>query len=826
MNKLFTKIATGALSLAMAIGVYVAIGANNSVPAHAAGTTEVLVSSTSSSYYSSGYLTGTLGTNQATWSGTSFEAVQSKNSSKNNVALTYNEIRVYAQHSFMVTPNSGYTIDSITLEAGSAAYATEVGGSSLTNCSKSTNSTTVILTPVDGTTTVGFTNSAQSRLKTITVEYSAQSSATLSSIAVSGEMTNTEYTTADEWDTTGLVVTGTYSDSSTKNLTAGSTFTFYNSNGEVVATPKDLGVGSGQTLKVVASYSGVSDTSMYVASSSINVTKAVEFELVTDPSKLTKGTTFILVGTGTYSGTTYTRAMTQSRTTSNSASSVSTVTLTDSFNSGSVATSADATVFTLGGSAGAWTIMNGDNRLGFTGKSNNNMQFNESQTDTFKITAKSDYLLSFESNNSSGRILQYNVNSGNPRFSNYSGTLSYIYMFANIAEVSYGTTDHISISTLPETDFAVGESFSSSGIVITAWDGADESSSNSKIIDVFTTDCDGLTFTDSDIGSKNVNVTYVENNVPFTANYDIYIYSSAKYELVSEEPTTGWAGSYLITSEVTSATEAVPETGIYAMKSNLNNFDVPKNYTVVNPTTVDSVSTIIAGQYLQFSISSFSTGYSIQGQNGKYIGWNSSSDNGLTTSDSALVNDISIDASGDVSILCSAGTKGLTLNTTSGQFRYYSNAKVKLYKLVESSEAETFAQSFMDYVGSVCVADGSSDITDLQIAWSLSAIEFDALSNADKQIFVQGSADENGNTINKVLALYDYVAAKYGSRLESEDCLEYNFMSRNITSLSNSKFVLSNDFNSNFSNVLFFAISLASITAIGAYLFIRKRKEQ
>ena len=37
MNKLFTKIATGALSLAMAIGVYVAIGANNSVPAYATG---------------------------------------------------------------------------------------------------------------------------------------------------------------------------------------------------------------------------------------------------------------------------------------------------------------------------------------------------------------------------------------------------------------------------------------------------------------------------------------------------------------------------------------------------------------------------------------------------------------------------------------------------------------------------------------------------------------------------------------------------------------------------------------------------------------------
>ncbi len=821
MNKLFTKIAALALGAAMVVGVGVAAGVKELVPVYAdSDYSEVMVSSSSSSYYSSGYFTGTTGTNKATWTGSHFSAEQLKNSSSNAVSLSYAEIRVYASHSFTVTPDSGYEIDSVVCEATTAAYATAIGGSSLTNCTKATSSTTVTLTPTDGSSTVGFTNSAQSRIKTITVNYSEASTATLSSIALSGSMTNTSYTTADAWDPTGLIVTGTYSDSSTKNLTAGASFTYYNSSDVEVATPKDLGVGSSQTLKVVASYTGVSDTAKYTASSSITVTKATEYELVTDPSKLTKGTTFMFVANSTV-----TKAMQQSRTTSNAASSVADVTLSDSFNSGSVAISANATIFTLDGSAGAWKIKNGDNQLGFTGTSNNNMQFNESQTDTFKIATQSGYLLSVESNTQSGRKLQYNYNSGSPRFSNYNGGQTYIYMFANIAEVSYGTTDHISVSTTPQTEFAVGETFNSTGLAITAWDGADESTANSKSVEVTSVSLAGTTFADADIGANTVTVTYTESGTDYTTTYGIYVYAAATYELVTEEPSGGWAGSYLITSEVSTATEAIPTTGTYAMKSSLENFDVVGNYASVTPVTSEGVTTITAGQHLQWSIASYSTGYSIQGHSGKYIGWNSSSNNGLNTSASALVNTISI-SSGNATILCSAGTKGLTLNSASGQFRYYSNSTVKLYKLVESSEATTYAQTFLNDLGSVCDAGGDSDIADLQLAWASLAIDFDALSNADKQLFTQGTADESGDVINQALALYDYVASKYSTRLESEDCSSYNFMSRSITPVSSGRLVADSLFGSDSTGTIAIVIvSVIGVSALGGFFFLRKRKE-
>ena len=809
----------------MALGVGIAVGVKAATNKEA-----VQVNAAETSF---DFSKGNFSNNTITWSDDHLTIFQKNVSGNSNPNSNYiSNPRWYAGHKVTFTPASGESVDSVKITCTSASYATALNNGTWTNASHSVSSAVVTITPIDGTAEFTVTLSSQSRISALSYEYSAQSTATLSSIALSGSMARTDYTTADQWDPAGLVVTGTYSDSTTKDLTAGSTFTYYNSTDTEVATPKALGVGDGQTLKVVASYEGVSDTAKYVASTSINVTKATEYELVTDVSKLTKGTKFILVGTDSYSGATYTRAMTQSRTTANSASSVTTVELSDSFNNGSVATSASATIFTLGGSAGAWTIKNGDNQLGFTGTDNNNMQFNENQTDTFKITSYSGALLSIESNTQSGRKLQYNVNRGNPRFSNYSGNQTYLYMFADIAEVSYGTTDHISITGLPETEFAVGDTFSSEGIAITAWDGADEETTNPKTVGTYTTSFDGVTFTDSDIGSKTVTVTYEEDGSSFTDTYDIYVYAAATYELVTEEPTDGWAGSYLITYTVSGSTSEKITDGTYAMKSSLDNYDIVGNYSSVTPITADGVTTITAGQHLQFSIAAYSTGYSIQGQSGKFIGWNNSEKNGLTTSDTALINTLSISGE-DVTILCSAGTKGLTLNTTSGQFRYYSNATVQLYKLVESNAASDYADKFLDLLSTgdnpVCNVDEAGNVLtnldDLKAAWAILASDFNALSNADKEIFIQGTADETGENINRALALYAHIAAAYGTRLESEDCENFNFMNRTIVPLSNSVLPCIGDFSEDGSMISIIAVaSLVSVVAIGGYFFLKKKK--
>lgn len=140
---------------------------------------KTLVSKSDSKYYQSGYITGTLDTD-ASWTTDAFTAVQHKISGNTAVSLGYDEIRIYANHSLTFTPSSGTTITSIVATAGSEAYATALGGSSLTNCTKSVDGTTVTITPTDGTAAVAIENSAQSRLNSITVNYQTAGGTTYS----------------------------------------------------------------------------------------------------------------------------------------------------------------------------------------------------------------------------------------------------------------------------------------------------------------------------------------------------------------------------------------------------------------------------------------------------------------------------------------------------------------------------------------------------------------------------------------------------------------------------------------------------------------------
>ena len=83
-----------------------------------------------------------------------------------------------------------------------------------------------------------------------------ESGASLESIALSGNLSKTAYTTADSWSPTGLTVTGTYSDSSTKTISSGITWSYS------PLTPAAAGAGYNGNLTITASVSGVSDASI------------------------------------------------------------------------------------------------------------------------------------------------------------------------------------------------------------------------------------------------------------------------------------------------------------------------------------------------------------------------------------------------------------------------------------------------------------------------------------------------------------------------------------------------------------------------------------
>lgn len=186
-----------------------------------------IVASGTTTYYQSGDIYPTGSSTSGTATCDAFDVSWLKNSSSNNVLYTYAELRIYSGHSFTITPKDGYTITSIVITANNSSYASAVGGSSLTNCSKSVSGSTVTLTPNNGTSAVGFANSAQSRLNYIVVNYEYESSGssepTLSSISLNTDNVTKDFTVNATFTYSGLVVTAHYSDSTSTTINSGYT---------------------------------------------------------------------------------------------------------------------------------------------------------------------------------------------------------------------------------------------------------------------------------------------------------------------------------------------------------------------------------------------------------------------------------------------------------------------------------------------------------------------------------------------------------------------------------------------------------------------------
>ena len=165
--------------------------------------------------------------------------------------------------------------------------------------------------------------------------------------------------------------------------------------------------------------------------------------------------------------------------------------------------------------------------------------------------------------------------------------------------------------------------------------------------------------------------------------------STNYYIKVSSEP-SDWSGQYLI----------VYEDNNVAFDGSLSNLDsTPNTFEVtISSGKIASTSAVDAKS---FTIASMTGGYSIQASTGKYIGWNSSSSNGLSSSNSALLNTISW--TDHPVITCSAGTKTLGFNNASGQkkFRYLGNSSISLYKLIDNTDYTINCSSNNDSYGTV-----------------------------------------------------------------------------------------------------------------------------
>ncbi len=151
----------------------------------------------------------------------------------------------------------------------------------------------------------------------------------------------------------------------------------------------------------------------------------------------------------------------------------------------------------------------------------------------------------------------------------------------------------------------------------------------------------------------------------------------------------------------------------------------------------------------------------------------------------------------------------------------------------QSEAASDYADLFLDLLSTgtnpVCQVNQAGEVqtslSDLKTAWAMLAEEFADLSDEDKALFSNGVASENGDNIQKALALYDFIATKYNTQLQSADLEAYNFMARTITPATN----VINPFVNNNSTaivVVITAMALVSVSVIGVYFLLRKKKQE
>lgn len=102
----------------------------------------------------------------------------------------------------------------------------------------------------------------------------ATTTKTLKSLAISGDATKKAYNDGEEFDPTGLVVTGTYDDASTAAITDGITWT---------KTPAKLAVGN-TSCSVTATVNGVTSPAYEVTGLTVTKTTAIVYDFTANPN--------------------------------------------------------------------------------------------------------------------------------------------------------------------------------------------------------------------------------------------------------------------------------------------------------------------------------------------------------------------------------------------------------------------------------------------------------------------------------------------------------------------------------------------------------------
>ena len=395
-----------------------------------------------------------------------------------------------------------------------------------------------------------------------------------------------------------------------------------------------------------------------------------------------------------------------------------------------------------------------------------------------------------------------NLNSASFAFENTNnrvGIASIKVILTNQTQLEFGTLDHIKVTTLPtKTEYVLNDAFDSSGLVVTAYDSADEETANKLLIN---SSDENLTILYSDgeqiaqAGNLEIDIEYEKNGIKKETSFTIYVYENRRYEKVIA-PLSDWSGSYII---VDYNDQVLLNSSLDTLDSKDNTVEIQQNSNVIETSSI-----------YEFTIAKKDTNYIIKSQKGYYIGASGNGSLNATNTTEELSNTIEF-LNNSIVIKCS--NAALSYNTSASRFRYYTNGSIQLYRIIDEN-AEAFAQLLLSDV--TCDPTGATPPSTSE--WETIKSCWNDLTDGEKLFVKESGANNNGSDIQKAVWKYDYIISKYGSD-KYED-----FMSRNPIRAIAYPNVLTQ--NSETTIAIIAIISLVSVSTIGGYFFIRKRKEQ
>ncbi len=303
-------------------------------------------------------------------------------------------------------------------------------------------------------------------------------------------------------------------------------------------------------------------------------------------------------------------------------------------------------------------------------------------------------------------------------------------------------------------------------------------------------------------------IVTVSNSAPVISANGLYFRKITSTDELSD-------GKYIIAANVSDT--------CYAMS---NSFPTTKGR--ISGTSVvcsnNKIDTSNASPYI-VEIKASSTSFTISDGNDGYLAYSDSTSlikETDATSEFALWTITEASAlTGKGSFEISNSARYLRYSNSASTFGSYTASTSPYYNidLYKEEQASKYAYDFMNaftcdngaHEPSFTIKEGTT-----KWSWALLKTYFtDDLDAEDKAALTGATANESGNTIEQAVARYDKVVSHWKYE---------NFMSRSITGLNNRTSFISSD------NELFIVIistsSIVSVTAIGLYMLLKKRKEQ